>query len=105
MPHYFVKPTAYPIDLKTSFESIKIVDFGQSFLSHDSPSEFNTPPPVHAPEIIFKDKVDYCMDLWSMGCMVSLPLRPSAMTSNDGKLMVLTSSLNSLLGNRCSIAS
>jgi serine/threonine-protein kinase SRPK3 len=72
MPQYLVKPTSYPIDVKSSFKSIKIVDFGQSFLSHDSPSALRTPLPVRAPEIIFKDRLDCRVDLWSMGCIVSL---------------------------------
>jgi serine/threonine-protein kinase SRPK3 len=71
MPRYLVRPTSYPIDIKSSFRSIKIVDFGQSFLRGECPGVLNTPLPVRAPEIIFKDKVDYRVDLWSMGCLVS----------------------------------
>ena len=71
MPRYLVRPTSFPTDIRSSLKSIKIIDFGQSFSRHDTPSEFHIPLPVRAPEIIFKDKVDYRMDLWSMGCMVS----------------------------------
>lgn len=71
IPQYLVKPTSYPIDIKSSFESIKIIDFGQSFWNHDSPSALHTPLPFRAPEIIFRDDLDYRVDLWSMGCMVS----------------------------------
>lgn len=71
VPRYLVKPTSYPIDIKSSFKSIKIVDFGQSFSRGEFPDTLNTPLPVRAPEIIFKDKVDYRVDLWSMGCLVS----------------------------------
>jgi serine/threonine-protein kinase SRPK3 len=71
VPRYLVRPTSYPIDVKSSIGSIKIVDFGQSFLSDKCPSVLNTPLPVRAPEIIFKDKVDYRVDLWSMACLVS----------------------------------
>jgi serine/threonine-protein kinase SRPK3 len=35
MPKYVVRPTSYPADLSMSFHSIKIVDFGESFLSDD----------------------------------------------------------------------
>lgn len=73
VPRYLVKPTSYPVDIKLSFRSIKIVDFGESFLSDDCPGALNTPLPVRAPEIIFKDKVDYRVDLWSMACLVSSP--------------------------------
>lgn len=71
VPRYLVRPTSYPIDVKSSFRSIKIVDFGQSFLSDESPGVLHTPLPVRAPEIIFKDKLDYRVDLWSMACLVS----------------------------------
>ncbi|KAF2023257.1 kinase-like protein [Setomelanomma holmii] len=86
IPQYLVRPTSYPIDVKSSFKSIKIVDFGQSFLSHDSPSALNTPLPVRAPEIIFRDNLDYRVDLWSMGCIlfelvVGQPLFDSFMTT------------------------
>lgn len=105
MPQYLVKPAAYPMDPDTSFESIKIVDFGQSFLNHESPSKVSPPLIVRAPEIIFKDKVDHRMDLWSMGCIVSLPQGPSATTSTEGTLMISNSSLNLSSDNRCSIQS
>ncbi|KAF1358487.1 kinase-like protein, partial [Lizonia empirigonia] len=86
VPRYLVKPTSYPIDLKSSFKSIKIVDFGQSFLSDECPGVLNTPLPVRAPEIIFKDKLDYRVDLWSMACLlfeliVGQPLFDSFMTT------------------------
>ncbi|KAH5624053.1 hypothetical protein HBI51_239530 [Parastagonospora nodorum] len=71
MPQYLVRPTSYPPDLKSSTTNIiKLIDYGQSFQRHDTPNDFNTPLPVRAPEIIFKDTVDYRMDLWSMGCML-----------------------------------
>jgi len=74
MPRYLVRPTSYPIDSKSSFSSIKIIDFGQSFLHDKCPGNLRTPLPIRAPEIIFKDKVDYRVDLWSMGCLVSSAL-------------------------------
>jgi serine/threonine-protein kinase SRPK3 len=74
VPRYLVEPTSYPLDLESSFKSIKIVDFGQSFLRDECPGTLNTPLPVRAPEIVFKDRVDYRVDLWSMGCLVSLAL-------------------------------
>jgi len=71
MPRYLVRPTSYPIDIKSSSRSIKIIDFGQSFLHDQCPGTLRTPLPVRAPEVIFKDKVDYRVDLWSIGCLVS----------------------------------
>ncbi|KAI1055754.1 hypothetical protein LB506_009215 [Fusarium annulatum] len=50
--------------------SIKIIDFGEAFLSDDIPSTLNTPLPVRAPEIVFGDKLDHRVDLWSTGCLI-----------------------------------
>ncbi|KAI0809592.1 kinase-like protein [Xylaria sp. FL0064] len=69
-PEYLVRPTSYPADFSLSFHPIKIVDFGESFLSDDIPDTLHTPLPVRAPKIIFGDKLDYRVDLWSMGCML-----------------------------------
>jgi len=82
-PEYLVRPTSHPADLSLSFNPIKIIDFGESFLSDDIPDMLHTPLPVRAPEIIFGDMFDYRMDLWSMGCMVSsvLQRRTSTRTS------------------------
>ena len=76
VPRYLVRPTSYPIDAMPSLNSIKIVDFGQSFSNDECPSTLNTPLPVRAPEIIFKDKLDYRVDLWSVACLVSGTFRP-----------------------------
>lgn len=70
LPRYLVRPTSYHQDIETSFGPIKIVDFGQSFLRNESPDTLHTPFPYRAPEIIFRDKLDYRVDLWSMACLV-----------------------------------
>lgn len=70
LPRYLVRPTSYHQDIETSFGPIKIVDFGQSFLRNESPDTLHTPFPYRAPEIIFQDKLDYRVDLWSMACLV-----------------------------------
>ncbi|KAF2630634.1 hypothetical protein BU25DRAFT_334303 [Macroventuria anomochaeta] len=70
MPQYLVRPTIYRKDYESLFGPVKIIDFGQSFMSHDTPDEFHNPVPLRPPEVIFKDKADNRMDLWSMGCMV-----------------------------------
>ncbi|KAF3044780.1 hypothetical protein E8E12_010582 [Didymella heteroderae] len=69
VPRYIVQPTTFPMDMESFPHYIKIIDFGQSFLDGKSAEECHTPMRLRAPEIIFGDKVDYRMDLWSMGCM------------------------------------
>lgn len=68
LPRYLVRPTSYHQEIETS---IKIIDFGQSFLRNEPPPDtLHTPFPYRAPEIIFRDKIDYRVDLWSMACLV-----------------------------------
>ncbi|KAF2628840.1 kinase-like protein [Macroventuria anomochaeta] len=86
MPRYLVKPSSYSTNYNFSLDAVKIVDFGQSFWSADPPKTFHTPLPLRAPEIIFRDRVDWRVDLWSMGCMlfelvVGQPLFDSVMTT------------------------
>ncbi|QDS72140.1 hypothetical protein FKW77_004169 [Venturia effusa] len=70
MPRYLVRPTSYPVDLSKPSQSIKIIDVGESFLDDDVPDILHTPLPLRAPEIIFGEKPDHRVDLWSMGCML-----------------------------------
>jgi len=43
--------------------TIKIIDFGRSFSSTAVPQKLHTPLPVRAPEVLFKDSIDYRVDL------------------------------------------
>ncbi|KAF2420196.1 kinase-like protein [Tothia fuscella] len=70
IPEYIVRPTSYPADLSIILHPIKMVDFGESFLSDDIPDILHTPLQAQAPEIIFGEKLDYRVDLWSMGCLL-----------------------------------
>lgn len=69
MPEYVVRPTSFRMRSSDLSQTIKIIDFGESFLARVPPT-LHTPLAVRAPEIIFKDRIDYRVDLWSMGCMV-----------------------------------
>ncbi|KAJ9362140.1 hypothetical protein DTO027B9_571 [Paecilomyces variotii] len=70
IPEYIVRPASYRTFPWRSSNSIKIVDFGESFLPTTIPQTLHTPLPVRAPEVIFGDRLDYRVDLWSMGCML-----------------------------------
>jgi serine/threonine-protein kinase SRPK3 len=72
MPAYLVGPASYPVNLSLP-QQIKIIDFGESFPSTDVPETINTPICLRAPEVLFEDKLDYRVDLWSAGCLVSIP--------------------------------
>ncbi|CAG8374603.1 unnamed protein product [Penicillium salamii] len=70
IPKYLVRSTSYQPCSWISTPSIKIIDFGESFTRTESPKTLHTPLSVRAPEIIFQDRIDYRVDLWSMGCML-----------------------------------
>lgn len=72
IPPYLVEPASYPGEMFFSFSQpkFKLIDFGGSFSSDDIPRTLHTPLAVRAPEIIFADKLDYRVDLWSLGCLI-----------------------------------
>ncbi|KAJ5383744.1 hypothetical protein N7517_001655 [Penicillium concentricum] len=69
VPEYLVGHTLYRREA-LSFDTIKIIDFGESFTLDKPPRNLNTPLAIRAPEILFNDRLDYRVDLWAMGCML-----------------------------------
>ncbi|RBR16009.1 hypothetical protein FVER53590_11132 [Fusarium verticillioides] len=73
LPTQIVRPASFrhrEVQRILAEPSIKIIDFGEAFLSDDAPSTLHTPLPVRAPEIVFGDKLDHRVDLWSTGCLI-----------------------------------
>jgi hypothetical protein len=66
IPEYIVRSTSYRTHSWNSAHSIKIIDFGESFLNTAVPQTLHTPLSVRAPAVIFQDRIDYRVDLWSM---------------------------------------
>lgn len=81
IPQYIVQPALHRMrtPLWNSTQTIKIIDFGESFLRTTFPQTLHTPLPVRAPEVLFKDRIDYRVDLWSIGCMVSKATQDEAL--------------------------
>ena len=73
LPGYIVRSASYRGWKPT--QSIKIIDFGESFLYTTAPKKLHIPLPLRAPEVIFQDHIDYRVDLWSICCMVSGVIR------------------------------
>ncbi|KAF5982816.1 CMGC SRPK kinase [Fusarium coicis] len=72
LPTQIVRPASFryrEVQRILAKPSIKIIDFGEAFLSDDAPSTLHTPLLVRAPEIIFGDKLGHRVDLWSTGCL------------------------------------
>lgn len=94
LPARIVRPASFghrEVQRILAKPSIKIIDFGEAFLSDDISSTLNTPLPVRAPEIVFGDKLDHRVDLWSTGCLVSVFCKLSHYSTNGRRY------LNSLL--------
>ncbi|GAQ39530.1 unnamed protein product [Aspergillus niger] len=70
IPEYIVRPANIHLRSRPLSNTIKIVDFGESFPQNDAPEILRTPLVVRAPEVIFKDRLDHRVDLWSLGCML-----------------------------------
>lgn len=72
IPEYLVRPLTYPLSTSSLSESVKIVDYGESFFDTDPPATLRTPLAVRAPEVVLGQSFDHRVDLWSMGCLVCL---------------------------------
>ncbi|KAG7407039.1 Serine/threonine-protein kinase SRPK [Fusarium oxysporum f. sp. rapae] len=73
IPTYIVRPSSFrnkDVQSPLTLPSIKIIDFGEAFFSFDAPNTLHTPLPVCAPEIVFGDRLDNRVDLWSAGCLI-----------------------------------
>ncbi|KAL8658697.1 MAG: hypothetical protein Q9202_007474 [Teloschistes flavicans] len=70
LPEYLVWPSHFSTDRASDSYSIRLVDFGESFQRSDIPPTLRTPLVVRAPEVLFGDQLNHCVDLWSMGCML-----------------------------------
>lgn len=71
LPKYLVWPTSFSANAPAAFDNIKIIDFGESFQPKDRPQTLHTLLAIRTPEIIFGDRWDHRVDLWSLGCMVT----------------------------------
>ncbi|KAG6236571.1 hypothetical protein E4U47_001131 [Claviceps purpurea] len=75
LPHNVPSELVWPAsfqrpDTTPSCPLVKIIDFGEAFLSDNAPSTLNTPLYLQAPEIVFGDQLDRRVDLWSAGCLI-----------------------------------
>ncbi|KAF5671132.1 CMGC SRPK kinase [Fusarium denticulatum] len=73
VPTHIVRPSSFrnkDIQSLLVLPSIKIIDFGEAFFNSDAPKTLHTPLPVRAPEIVFGDRLDNRVDLWSAGCLI-----------------------------------
>lgn len=74
VPKYLVWPSPFRVSKATLLNPVKIIDFGESFTPDTKSKTLHTPLAVRAPEVIFEDDIDFRVDLWSTGCMVTFRL-------------------------------
>ncbi|KAJ4226658.1 hypothetical protein NW760_008729 [Fusarium oxysporum] len=73
IPTCIVRPSSFrhkDVQRLLSSPSIQIIDFGEAFFNYDALNTLHTPLPVRAPEIVFGDRLDNRVDLWSTGCLM-----------------------------------
>ncbi|KAJ0415656.1 kinase-like domain-containing protein [Aspergillus carlsbadensis] len=70
VPRYIVRPAALQTHMWDPAQPIKLIDFGGSFSRDTVPHTLHTPLTLRAPEVIFQDRLDYRVVLWSMGCLL-----------------------------------
>lgn len=70
IPEYMMESASHWEHVPILSQPIKIIDFEQSFLPTAPPQTLRTLIAFRAPEVMFKDRLDYRVDLWSMGCTV-----------------------------------
>ncbi|RGP69582.1 cmgc srpk kinase [Fusarium sporotrichioides] len=71
LPTRIVEPASFQkTDVMLSCPSVKILDFGEAFFGNNAPDTLHTPVALRAPEVVFGDRLDPRVDLWSAGCMI-----------------------------------
>ncbi|KAJ4290465.1 hypothetical protein N0V90_010682 [Kalmusia sp. IMI 367209] len=71
VPRYLVEPSSLKVSKPPSpCPDMRLIDLGQAFGANDRPETLHTPLALQAPEVVFEDKWDYRVDLWSAGCTI-----------------------------------
>ncbi|KAK6002877.1 hypothetical protein QM012_001627 [Aureobasidium pullulans] len=71
VPDYLVWPASFPaskLNLEESY--VKLIDFGESFFSHEKSKALHTPMALRAPEVLFEEEYDFRVDRWSFACAI-----------------------------------
>ncbi|GKU07610.1 cmgc srpk protein kinase [Fusarium langsethiae] len=70
-PTRIVEPASFQqTDAMLSCPSVMILDFGEAFFGNNAPDTLHTLVALRAPEVVFGDRLDPRVDLWSAGCMI-----------------------------------
>ena len=85
VPRYIVEPARFPVNLKRSNLAVKIADFGGARFWNDMQGIPTCPMMFCPPEVMFGDRWDARVDIWSLGITVStLFFRPTMRCSLQG---------------------
>jgi hypothetical protein len=70
IPQQLVAQTIWPEWIDEDEEDVRIIDFGEAFLSGAEPIELAEPGDLQVPEKLFTGHFDYRIDPWRAGCTV-----------------------------------
>lgn len=73
-PKHIVRRAEWYKWLDEDQEDIRLIDWGESFRRGEEPAQVALPIDCKAPETIFTDRLDYRIDLWTAGIVVSCPV-------------------------------
>lgn len=71
LPKYIVQSTLCEDWLEEDHEDIRLIDWGEAFSRGAEPAKIAQPFGLNAPETVFTPRIDYRIDLWRAGWIVS----------------------------------
>lgn len=71
LPKYIVQSTLWEDWLEEDDEDIRLIDWGEAFSRGAEPVKIAQPFGLNAPETVFTPRIDYRIDLWRAGWIVS----------------------------------
>lgn len=74
LPTQLIKSAEWVDWIDEDEEDIRLLDIGEGFPHGQNPEKLAQPHMLRAPETILTDDLDYRVDLWRIGCIVSLEI-------------------------------
>lgn len=72
LPKYIVQITLWEDWLEEDHADIRLIDWGEAFSRGAEPAKIAQPFSLNAPETVFTPRIDYRIDLWRAGWIVSM---------------------------------
>jgi len=77
VPDCLVEPIKLGAQYTRGLCEVQLIDFGESFFCSHPPKSITTPPSFRPPELVFKLGLTNAVDIWNLGCTVSIQAHAS----------------------------